>query len=54
MLLLRGGKMSIRLMAQYSELETTENRLGKTEVCKVRLTCLVKNIGTSYKSIARR
>lgn len=54
MLLLRGGKMSIRLMAQYPELKRNENRLGATEVCNVRLMCSVKNIGMSYRSIARR
>lgn len=43
MLLLGGGKMSLRLMAQYPELERNENRLGATEVCSVRLMCLVKN-----------
>lgn len=43
MLLLRGGKVSVTLMTQYSELERNENRFGATEACNLRLTRVVKN-----------
>lgn len=54
MLLLRGGKVSVTLMAQYSELERNEKRFGATEVCNLRLACVVKNTAMSCNSIARR
>lgn len=49
-----GRENPIRLMAEYPEVEGNENGLSTTEICNVRLMCLVRNPDMSYESIAKR
>lgn len=54
MRVLRGGKNPVRFEAEYPERERNANRLTATEICNVRLMCLVRNTDVSNESIAKR
>lgn len=50
----QGRENTLRLMAEYPDVERNENGLGATEICNVRLMCLVRSTDMSYESTARR
>lgn len=50
----QGKENPVRLMTEYPEVKRNAKGLTATEICNVRLMCLVRKTDASYQSIARR